>query len=152
MQPQRLIELIVSNNPSAVKRNLYNAGVANLDIIVSVQNVMNAFIAWQRTQNRTDAEAVVFIAQVLTVPIETATISGGLLQNEMSLTGKSLQELIIAVLSQALGISIQRPESNNTLTMEKKYKVLQFAVLGFAIVGVITVAYWLGKMFKKVID
>ena len=77
MQPQRLLELIVSNNPAAIKRNLYNAGVANLDIVVSAPNVMNAFIAWQHTQKKSDAEAVVFIAQILNVAIESATISGG---------------------------------------------------------------------------
>ncbi len=155
MQPQRLLELIVSNNPAAIKRNLYNSGIANLDIIVSAANVMSALIAWQRTQNRTDAEAVVFIAKILNVPIETATISGGLIQNELATSGKSLYELIISIFSQALGITVETSNENDSISTPiaaKTHKIMQFIVLGFAIVGVIAVGYWLGKLFKKIID
>ncbi len=152
MQPQRLLELIVANNPAAIKRNLYNAGIANLDVIVSANNVMNAFVAWQRTQNRTDAEAVVFIANVLNVPIETATISGGLIQNEMEKSGKSLYELIISIFSQALGIKVEVSAENQNNAFSENHKILQYVVLGFAIVGVIAVGYWLGKLLKKIID
>lgn len=156
ISPSELVRLIVSNNPSGVRRNLLQSGLVNAAYQLTPHGLMNLLTELPEQIVKTREQAVTFITQILNVPIDPQGVGGGQLTSLSQNYGLPLSGIVRKIFEENMPVSTlpQNIEQHSNCGCKNASKTTpeQAVILTLAALGLIFVITILVKLFLKILQ
>lgn len=149
ISPTELVQLLVANNPQAVRRNLLQNGLVGQSYQVTAEGFMQLLSELPEQLINTREKAINMAASLLNINIDPAGVSGKqLLQMSNSYEG-SVPQMVMQTFEQSIPPDLTNPSCG---CHAKSFDGSRITILGLAAMGLLFIIVILVKLFLKILN
>jgi len=147
--PTELVQLLVANNPQAIRRNLLQNGLVGQNHQVTAEGFMQLLSELPEELINTREKAINMAAGLLNINIDPAGVSGQQLLQMSNTFGGSVSQMAAQIFEQSMPPDLSKPSCG---CQGHSFDGSQATILALAAMGLLFIIVLLVKLFLKILN
>jgi len=148
MSPTELVQLLVANNPQAIRRNLLQNGLVGQNYQVTAEGFMQLLSELPEKLINTREKAIGMVTSLLNINIDPAGVGGQQLL-QMSSNYGSLPQMVTQTFEQNMPPDLSKPKCG---CQGHTFDGSRLTIMSLAAMGVLFIIVLLVKLFLKILN